>query len=357
MINLSLFHRLAASTGSMTYDNIMRHATGWQRTTRALGGYWLGNFSVNAEDGLTANDLIDFFTTHIGNRIVEKTAGIVTWEGEISQMDLTLDGVTYRRTLDTEYWHNKVKVSYTDNATGNATATAWAENESSSELYGEGCYIDVVGNNYDATAATAARDRRLTENAFPKPLPASGMAFGMGAEQDGLQVYCSGFVLSMNRRYRESDTAAAAISTQISTLVGESEFVTAGSIESNSMSVPISCAEIPSRLWDVVEDMILMGDTSGNRWIGGVYNERRFNYKLAETEITHYWRGGTLVDRAGVPVIPSLVKPNIIVQVSSAPVGTLPPGGNVFDNPKNIYVEEVEFQAPNMYRLIPHSEA
>ena len=354
MINLLLRER--AKAGTDTYiNNITSLARDWQRTTRAIGGYWLGDFIVGL-DTLSQMDMIRFFEQYLGCKVIEKTSGIVTWEGEIAEMDLTVDDITYRRTLNPERWHNRVKVHYTDNTSSNATETAWAENSDSIDVYGESEYIDVVGDHYTSASAEALRDRRLTENAYPIAVPTGMAAQGTRTERDApsLHVICQGYVFSMNRQYRETDTAAAAMSTQITTLVGESEFVTAGSIETNSDTVAISCSEVATRLWDLIDEFIAMGDTSGNRWAGGVYNGLKLDYKQAETSVTHYWRDGQLVDKRSKPVMPSIIRPDIIMQISSSFTGIIPPGGYVWSNPQNIYIEEVEFIYPDQFRLIPY---
>jgi hypothetical protein len=354
MISLLLYDRIAQSTAfEMDLSPFIRHS--WQRSIRAVGGYWTGDFTLSSES-MATRSVINFFRYNIGKRVVEKTAGIVSWEGEIVEMDLTLDGAVYQVSMNYERWHNRIKVSYTDSATSAATATAWSENTNSSGSYGQSEYIDVVGDNYDSTSATALRDRRLTEYAFPRAQPTGGLASGGSAGRGdvALRVMVAGYVFSMNRRFRESDTAAANASAQISTLVGESEFVTAGSIAPNTLQVPISGSEIPFRLWDGIEEIVLMGDGSGNRWSGGVYS-RRFHYQQAATLVSHYWADGQLLDRGRTNVVPSLIKPDIIVQIGGAPLGPTPPGGNVWDNPRNVYIEEVEFVAPDRYRLIPHT--
>lgn len=352
--SLTLYEKLLVSS-TTRIANLTRHAPNWARSIRAVGGYWQGDFTIKPNT-MPIIEMIDFFNRGIGRRIVEDTHGITTWEGEIVQMDLTLDGITYRRTMDSERWHNRVKVAYTDNATNIATATAWSEDTDSSDVYGESEYIDLVGSNYSATVAEALRDRRLAENAFPKSVPVGGLTFARGItqRQDSLRVNCAGYVFGMNRRYRESDIAAANVSTQISTLVGNSEFVTAGSIDTNALSVPVKCSDISQRLWDVIEELILMGDGSGNRWVGGVHEDRKFDYNLAETAVTHYWRDGRLLNKASAPVVASMIKPDIVVRISGAPIGVVPPGGDVIDNPRNVWIEEVEFIAPDGYRLIPY---
>lgn len=352
--SLLLYGRLSQDTTSFMMD-LTRYAQNWVRSTRAIGGYWVGDFSITSEE-MSLPEMTQFYNTLLGCRVVELTGGVITWEGEIAEMDLTLGGMTYRRTLNPERWHNRVKVHYTDNSSGSATATAWDENESSAKKYGESEYVDVVGDHYTSSSAQALRDRRLAENAYPVPVPVGALSM---ADRDAktppsLHVICEGFVYSINRRYRESDTAAAAISTQITTLVGESEFVTAGSIDTNSDTVAISCSEVATRLWDLLDEFIAMGDTSGNRWVGGVMAGRKFYYRQAETQVTHHWHDGQLYDASGVLIEPPFIKPDIIVHVGDAPVGETPPGGGEWNNPQNIYVEEVEFIYPNQFRLIPY---
>jgi len=426
------------------------HGESWRRTTRAIGGYWSGDFIITA-DRMKPLQMGHFFDTYIGHVIKEITFGVVTWEGQIVQIDRRENGVMWRRTMDPERWHNRVKVIYTyprseDNEQGSLTynpaansfqdedqdfsdwetlagnavyeivvtntdastcrgylgasftttnandsiyvytdlalstagwngttaaktpnsyivrdvddygvqqESAWAENTNSTGIYGDAEYIEVMGESY-ATPAEAHRDRRLAENAYPKSVPVGGLARGEESQPDELRVYCAGAVHTINRRYRETDTAGAAVSTQISTLVGESEFVTAGRIDTNSMIWPITCSGIPSRLWDLIEEMVLLGDSSGNRWVGAVYNGRVFDYYQAESAVTHLWQNGRLLDLTGYPVPASMIRPDIIVQVAGMAAGVQPPGGSVWDNPRNVYIEEVEYVAPNQYRLTPY---
>jgi len=145
-------------------------------------------------------------------------------------------------------------------------------------------------------------------------------------------------VFSMNRRFYENDVIPAAASTQISTLVAASEFVTAGGIDTNDMPIPIGCGSIPLRIWDQIESFIKMGDTSGNRWAGGVYRGRVFDYHLAETQPAFSWSKDRLVDDLGHPMQPTLIRPDIIVRIGS-PFVTEPLSGNEWD--KNVYIEEV----------------
>lgn len=351
MYTLLLYERLAIDPTAF-WQNITTIARGWRRSTRAVGGFWMGDFTVAAED-LNPPEMIVFYNTCLGKRIVEKTGSITTWEGEIVEMVLTLGGVQYRRTLHPNLWHNKVKARY-----GAGAETAWSEKTESSDFYGESGFIDVLSIDHDATSAAATRDRRLTKYAYPRSRVAGGLVSGgeQGLSERSLSVVCTGYVFSMNRRFYESDSASAAISSQITTLVGASEFVTAGQIEVNSTAMPITCAGMGAPLWDLARALIEAGDSSGNDWVGGCYEGREFDYEQAETAVTHYWKNNRLYDISNSPLEPSMVKPNIIVQISGLLSTITPPGGSLVDNPRNVYIEEIEFVAPDILRLIPEIE-
>lgn len=353
MIALFLYDRLATSDSALI-ANLTHHALNWRRSTRAIGGYYLGDFTITTAT-MPRIDIWSFFQNNIGRRIVERTAGTVSWEGEIAEMDLQIDNITWRITLNQERFHNKVNVYYTDATTGSQASSGWSENTDSSDIYGESCYIDVVGQHYDSTVATARRDRRLVEFAYPQSIPVGDLtARADPTIPPTLTVRVQGYCLGMNRRYQTADISATALSSQIATLVGYSEYIAAGRIETNSLSVPISCADSPRSLWDLIAELIAIGDAAGDRWIGGVYADRQFIYEEARTTVSHYWRRGQLITRANTPVIPSLITPDMVVQLSAAVPGEDLPGAQVWDSPRNVWIEEVEFEVPDRYRLIPY---
>ena len=349
--SLWLFHREAQNSGTYMRD-ITWHARGWTRSIHAMGGFWTGDFTITSET-MSRLGLFDFYNSCLGFRLVENTYSITSWEGEIVEMTLTVNGDQETRSLDIEKCHNNVIVDYGHDMTASSEVTE------SSDIFGEIQYIDNVDSTYDSTAAAAIRDRRLTENAYPRSKPSGGLVSGAPTDSgpDTLHVIVAGYCLSMNRLYQTTDVAAANLSAQISTLVGNSEFVTAGSIETNTLQVPIRAAGNYPRLWDAIEQIIEMGDASGNRYVGGVYAGLEFNYEAAETEVTHYWRNQILFSKAGQREFPTLIKPNIIVQKGQGPFPPIMLNAGVWDRVQNIYIEAVEFTAPNQFRLIPYGGA
>jgi len=423
----------------------------WRRTIRSTGGFWSADFVIS---GVSQFKLQQLYSTMIGKRVVETSYGRITWEGEIVELTLTLNGVTYTQSLDTELWHNKVKTQYTypsaqdvqqgvlayvspggdpgfqdtlqdfsewetvgagesvyqieitnndgtscsgylgeatttlnaddsiwifrdrgrgiagingttvaktpisyivsdiDNA-GTQQETAWSENQASSDIYGESQYIEVLAEECYLAAAEAVRDRRLVDYAYPRSIPSGGLSSDepqSGGDQ--LAVTCSGYVFSMNRRFYETNVMPLDVSVQLRTLIAASEYVTDGGILDNtSIKSPLTGATMTFRLWDEIEHLISLGNTSGARYVGGVDTGRLFRYDLAETTMLYEWRQGQLRYITGQLVPPTLIVPNIIVRLEAPLV--VPAPGATFQSPVQSYITEVEFIAPRSYRLVP----
>jgi hypothetical protein len=323
----------------------------WRRSTRAVGGYWMGSFQLDPRR-VSRLAMDDFYNTQIGSRLVETTGGITTWEGLIVQMDYTVGGLAFRTTLDSEHWHNYVDVSYSSDL-AERERLGWSENTDSSDIFGRMDYLDSLPGA-TATTAAALQDRRLSEFAWPRSRMVGGATFEGGRVDAGdrrLDVTVAGYWSTLNWRYQEASFSDGA-DDGISTLVGNSEFVTAGRLEDNTMTVKVKAERNPVRLGDMIKRIIEQGDTSGNVWQGGVYRDREFVYEQAPTAVEYYIRNGRLVDKGGTPVIPTLLEPGFLVKNSAAPTGWQPPGtSTAWDDPTVAYVDEVEFQAPDILRL------
>ena len=71
-----------------------------------MGGYWRGSFIITGDQARLAK----FFYERLACHLVERWGGMVTWEGMIYEMDLTIGGTTRRRSLD--LMANYVTASY-----------------------------------------------------------------------------------------------------------------------------------------------------------------------------------------------------------------------------------------------------
>lgn len=117
--NLRIYSSVLDPNGPKFQMDLTRHNVGWRRSIRAQGGYWLGSFRQTGD----AKGLQAAFERWLGYHVQETSGGAKTWEGMIYEMDLVVNGVRRRRSLD--LMSNAVKTTYTkeeysgDNAVGN----------------------------------------------------------------------------------------------------------------------------------------------------------------------------------------------------------------------------------------------
>jgi hypothetical protein len=321
----------------------------WRRSKRSIGGYHLGRFEVV---NVGIHELTEFYNTWIGHTLEEYTYGITSYSGLVWQLDLIKNGINYRRTLDPRFWHNRVKIKYTD-PDGAPGVIDWSENTDSSGVYGEMEYIKAVGETTSA-GATGEQDRELKDFAWPRSRVTGSINVNpspLGEGNARLLITIAGFGATMNWQYRET-AETAGVSTLITTLVGETEFVTAGRIEANSLSVRVGGATIGRRIGDLIADIISEGNASGDIYKGGVYANKEFIYEPAPTNVEYELRDGRLYNVGGVQVTPSILNPGFYVRDSNAPTGMQPTGtSNIWDDPQVHYCDEVEYIWPDRLRL------
>jgi len=298
---------------------------------------------------ITRTEMTWLYNNGLGCRIVE-TFGMTAWEGFVYEMTLKQDGSAFRQTMNPNLFHNKAKAFYSD-IIGSRNETAWAENTSSSDIFGESCFVLPLSGCTDV-AALALRDAHLTEYAWPRSREVQGDSYSGGKgrpEPDTIEVTAVGYWANLNQRYRESSETAGAAAL-VTTLVGESEFVTAGRIEANTDSTFVDCDPIPQRLGDLISSLIEQGDNTGAVWQGGVYEGRKLVYEPAPTAWTHQKKGSELQDKAGNPIPLALVRPGFLLYNASAPTGWARPGtASEWDDPRVRYVEQVEFVSGGRY--------
>jgi hypothetical protein len=337
-------HLYGRPTGAEPHQKDLTQSAGksWRRTTHRLYGYLSASFELSS-DTMATNDIMWLYHSAIGCTVRELTAGMTTWEGLIWDMRLMVGGVQYARTLDAEWTHNKVRAVYSSDI-GARTATAWTENTDASDEYGEMQYIDSMGG---ATAASAAAlvARRITEHAWPRSRMTGSVAIGRATGPVTLQVMCLGYYATLNWKYYTANTTAAA-STLVGTLLGVAEFVTAGRVETNTLSVRANSAESErqQRIGDLLTGIISQGDASGNVWQGGVYADKRFRYEQAPTAAAYYLQRGRLLTRGMTEPVPTTVEPGFLAKNLDAPMGYPSHGtDSVWDDPAIGYVEQVEY--------------
>jgi hypothetical protein len=221
--------------------------------------------------------------------------------------------------------------------------TGWSTDDDAIDEWGRMEDILLEAGMTDASA-TAKAVKEANERAWPRSLPPDQYEIDVGPKEDGLSILFAGYAWTLNYLHLLAGGTDMA-SDHVTALIGETEFVTAGVVEANTLEFQVEEAE-PVRIWDMLEEIIDAGDGSGNRWIGGVYADRKFDYGPAPTTLSYHYRGGQLLAVHGGPIEPWLALPGL-ARLDDAPVGPGEITGNIADDPRNIFIEEITFEAPN----------
>jgi hypothetical protein len=215
--------------------------------------------------------------------------------------------------------------------------TGWSDNADSVDEHGEMEYIITLSGS-QPTPATALRDRSLTEFAWPR-----SRFIGTTEGEDALTVTLAGFWGTAFWRYWEHSQTAAA-STLVTNLATDAQFIAPGNIDVNALELTADAFPIPQRIGDLLMRVQEMGDASGNIWNCGVYEGRKLSYVAAPTTAEYVWRDGRLLNKAGQPVPPELVRPGFYLRARNILGAVQPPGtSDVRDDPNVAYVDEVEW--------------
>lgn len=221
--------------------------------------------------------------------------------------------------------------------------TEWYTDDDSIEEWGRIEDVLLEAAMTDATAEAKVQTE-LARRAWPRSRPPVQFSVADLGKEDGLSIVFLGYSHTLKWRHLLT-CGTAGMSTQVAALVGESEFVTAGAIDTNSTSYQIEEGE-PIRIWDELVDIIAAGDDTGARWMGGVYGGRVFDYEARPTTLSYHYRSGRLLDVHGGEVKPWLARPGL-ARLDDAPVGPSEITGDIADDPRNVWISEITYTAPD----------
>jgi len=322
--------------------NISQEATNWRRSIRRDGGYWMGSFTIVADPIYMGK----FFNEYLGFHF-EEIAGGKTWEGLIYEMDLTINGITRRRSLDLLY--NSVAVKYNDTADV-AQPPVYETNAASISRYGQREEILLL-DNYPQTAAEQYRDTYLRENAWPWARVV-GVKLQSKADKnrtkDSLDVTVAGYIYTANWRFESvGDDTDDNVSTWITDIVAtDCEFIQAGNITVNTTQVRKE-TNMPERAWDVIVELTDLGGLDAFSFAVPyrfyVDNDRRAYYEQISTIPLYSIRDGELYSGPGGSSLasPWKVRPAVVRDYDYP--GRILEVDAWLDDGRDFYVSEVEF--------------
>lgn len=241
--------------------------------------------------------------------------------------------------------------------------TKWLTDSLAIDEYGRKEFIIVLGGQSDA-GALARVQTYLATHAWPMTRPprkleaiqqpelAARFRFGELAApnaQGSLKFTVLGYWATLAWLYTTS-FGTQITSTWVTDLVGlQSDYLAAGIIDENTVDYQVE-ENIPLQLWDALAEILQMGDGSGNRWQGGGGADRKFNYEQASAEVEYHYRNGRVYSVSGSLVKPTMAKPGLY-RLDDMPVGPGTPTSSAEDDPRNVWVSEVKFTAPDKLTL------
>ena len=350
---LSLHPRVAENTADASVylgKDACAAARDLKCATRARGGYWQASYWLSQED-FTLAELTEFYMLNIASRLRLAAYGITAWEGLLWKMELSHAGTV--STVDLDRMINACNIYYS-NTVGSRKKTGWSTNSNSTGIFGErGVAVSLGGSSKQAAANLRATI--LANQAWPRSWRTGGDNLAGVAvwarDPARLSVTARGYFHTLDWEWQETTVSNRYTDLALATLIGNSEFVTAGMMDTNDNGAGevarVDCYPIPRPLGECVLELLEQGDTSGDAWQGGVYAGRTFNYHAAPTDWTYQRQGAALLDKCGGQVeCLALVRPGFLLYNADAPTGWAKPGtASDWDDPQVGYVEEVEWVA------------
>lgn len=286
----------------------------YRRYSLANGGDAQATFTVKAKQAI----LEDWFKHYLGYHFIETYGGNDAFQGYIHTMRYAANGVTLSKSMADVY--NKIAVKYKTSSAGSDTYTSFASDAGSVAKFGTRTLIYAVDKTYiNSTAAAALRDDLLEALAWPSEPTVESVSLDQSDETARLAVTVRGYAETLDGvLLKDTSTTNSTASAQVTAALSGADFVTAGTVETNSTVVTEEVDYVGA--WQRIKGIV--GLRGGGVWLAGCYQGRALDYFQADlSTIKHYVdvrrRGGgrVIMDANQEPAALPLVKPIGMVQV------------------------------------------
>jgi hypothetical protein len=321
-----------------------------------------GYKSATLTSKIDITEISDWLEYGLGRHIeTVGSSGLVVWEGFVDKISVSFGSLVASRgpLFDIS---NRVTVAYTPiidvtvdpPVTGSATETPIAEDTDSQAMYGIIEKIVSGGQRLDDGTydeAEEIRDLYLSEMAFPytdENINVGASAYPIiTLECLGYKQWFSAYV------FNDYTSSTVTLDTKIKAVLDADP----NSIFSTNQDYITANAQITNRLEDknryaatVISDITSLGDSSDNRWIFKVLNNRICRYESIPTSIKYFHtlsgKGrSNIADNAGNVVEPWHVQAGEWVQITDFLIGQ---GGyaTLREDPRVLFAEEVTYTMP-----------
>ena len=323
---------------------------------RAIGGFWGCVFDIlPGKNGL--GYLEEYLLNGLGRHVESYSPnGKKIWEGQIVRMTLQLPGA--KMEVDLRDMTNKAWIRYLTSEGGLIKRSTVFENADSQSKYGikEAAVQGVIINSSAIADVMAEMYLNTYVNAIrPRPSIAPSGSVGSGGVR--LSVFCQGYIRTLawrvyNLMTEHSDQNLSLQISDIITAVGQ--FVNSTDIVENTLQVSQEY-DRDDTAFDAIMGLVRSADASQNRYIAGMYEERKFKYEQvrasALSDVRYNFRirdNEKVIRESGTGrVVPfSEIRANNYIRVSDIFTGKPFNGTDVNEDPQVTYIESISYQEP-----------
>ena len=322
-------------------------------TPAAWGGYWSLTFPIVGQQ----HSIEDWIEDGLGRHVELYSPGLAPiFEGFVSEVSADIGGysMTIGPLLDT--CANRIRCAYapeqTDvGAVGMRTFTAWNNDTTSQGKYG---IIERVLTTSASSQAEAEqiRDITLTETAAPERSERDNLGSSVTPRAS---ITCLGYSHWLKAyTYENATTGTSAADVKIQAVLTADPnglFSTDYSyVTANAGTTPATQETERRTAWNIIQGIVALGDTAFNRWVFGLYKNRKAWYN-AITDTTKYARRLSAPRQSlegytsGVRVHPWDVQPAEWVFYTDLLTGALP-GATRRRDSRYLFIEEGNYQVP-----------
>lgn len=268
-------------------EDLTLNHEGWTHTISAVGGFDTAKFKLKGD----LNYLQDWFEDGLMRRVVfYDSESVQTWEGFVSRLDFSYGSAKKTRAIDNV--QNRVYLYYTPviYIGGNPIETIpihlTLDDAPSQDKYGIKAAVVNAGARTDEEAVDWAKTV-LKFNANPQR--GSSPISILGGSEPYIDITLLGYYHTLKWiPYFNSNYTPIRAHQVIIEVLQYFNTINPGWIDQS-----FTWMDFNTRLqqrgynslkscWDVIEEVINNGGPAGTRWVGGLYQDRRFIYKQAE---------------------------------------------------------------------------
>ena len=335
-------------------EDFTRYAQQYKQSIRASGGFWQASWVFSTDGGGDAKKSVDttfllrWYDEALMYVMQNKVGGLVAWDGFVAEMELSMNGLTERRSvLDMS---NTVRVKYTDE-NGDEQQTDWYINDLSVSRFGR--KEEVIDLSEITTEeAEAYAQAYLRENGWPHSRPTKIDL--SGSDISALTVTAVGRVGTANFKYTDAGDGVTVGNADESVrliIENDTQFLTPNALRVNDLQILQKPKDNAQRAYDRIQEIEGMGRVTGDTheiWRFAVWEDGRANYVPFDNEPIYKWlANGRLVSPSMGEIDAWLMRPGVVR--NHGRVGQEMPPGSLLQRTNDIYIAEIEVSAGAEY--------